>query len=653
MVPPLLLFLATVAVFWPATGNEFVHFDDDAYVTANVWVREGVSWAGLHWALTTFHEANWHPLAWLSHMLDVSCFGMQPFGHHLTSVLLHAAAAAALLVFLRAATGARWLSLAAGALFALHPLRVESVAWVAERKDVLCGLFWMLSLVAYAAYLRRPAARRYLALLGLFALALLSKPMALTLPFALLLLDYWPFGRWRAAAAAAGAAAPVARQSRFGGLVAEKAPLFGMAAASAWVTFLAQSRGGSVGTLEHYPFAVRVANALDSYAGYLGQTFWPRDLAVIYSHARGLPPLPRLVVALAILAGVTLAALRGARGRPALAVGWFWFLGTLVPVLGLVQVGLQGKADRYTYLPAVGIAIALCWGVAGGTRPRRGPAIAWLLVAAALLVALSGATREQIAWWRGDRTLFEHAIAVSPDNWAAHLTLGVILEKQGAAAEAQSHYAAMKAIKREFARSHGGMGVDAPPPDPAEQALFTAAGAPVPEPAREAYRQGNELVRGGRYAEAAERFATAARLAPAFVQAINNRGVARAGLGDRDGAAADFGEAARLSPDAVQPHVNLGGILALRGEFADAETQYRRAGAIDPESVVARLNLGDALLAQGKRYRAGFAYREALLLSPENEEAARKLREAKDAGPGRPAGGQPDAGGTTSFELFP
>ncbi len=647
---PGLLFLLTVAVFWPATGNDFIWYDDDFYVTANVWVREGLSPAGIHWAFTTFHEANWHPLTWISHMLDVSLFGLNPFGHHLVSVLIHALNTALLFLFLLRASGAAWRSALASALFALHPLHVESVAWVAERKDVLSVFFWMLSMIAYASYARKPGARRYLALLACFVLGLLSKPMILTLPFVLLLMDFWPFGRW-GSAAAARAGSPAGRSSLRVQLIREKIPLFVLAGISVLVTLHAQKTGGTVGTFEEYPLAVRITNALAAYVSYLGTTLWPRDLAVIYPHPRALPPLWQVLSSLALLAGISLAAFKSVRRWPCLAVGWLWFLGTLVPVIGLVQVGLQARADRYTYLPLVGIFIALSWGGADVLR-RRGSVLLSLGVATVILSSLVWATRSQIAWWRNDSSLLEHAIEVTENNWVAHLTLAVNLEKQGRSVEAQEHYDAMKRIKHDFVMAHASKGIQLSGAESGEQVDQAHGGEARPDRARESYLSGNELVRQGRHREAVGHYDAALRLAPRDAQAHNNLGVALAGLGDHGGAAAEFREAIRLRPEAAEPHVNLGNILALQQNLEGAASSYRRAIKLHPESVEARLNLADLLLAQGRRYRALFEYREALLLEPYHEEARRRLERARNSGraPSPVIAGQ--AADSTNFLLF-
>ncbi|HEY5998493.1 MAG TPA: tetratricopeptide repeat protein [bacterium] len=369
-------------------------------------------------------------MTWLSHLLDTRLFGLRPAGHHATSVLLHVVNAVLLLGLLRRLTGRLWRSAAVAALFALHPLRVESVAWVAERKDVLCGLFWILTLGAYARWCARRSAGRYLALLASFALALMSKPMAVTLPFVLLLLDAWPLGR----ALRRPLPAALAR------LIAEKLPLFALAAGSSALTLLAQARYGAIYRPAGYDLAVRVKAAFVAYAGYLGKTFWPEPLVFLYPLAPGGQPLAAALAAAGLLLALTAGALALWRRTPALATGWIWFAGTLVPVAGVVQVGMQAMADRYTYLPHVGLFTALVWGAAdlAARLPRlRAPLIGALVAA---LAALALRTAAQLPLWRDEVTLYLHAATATHGNWLMHYRAAIALEREGRGAEAVVQY---------------------------------------------------------------------------------------------------------------------------------------------------------------------------------------------------------------------
>ncbi len=430
------LALLTLFVFLPAAGNGFVHYDDPLYVTGNDQVRRGLTGEGFLWAWRAAVAGNWHPLTMLSHMADAEIWGLDAGGHHLTSLLLHAANVVFVFLVLRRMTGAPWRSAAVAALFAVHPLRVESVAWVAERKDVLSGFFFLLALAAWVAYTRRPAAGRYLLALLAFAAGLLAKPMLVTLPFVLVLLDVWPLGRLPLAAPPGGERRRVVRR-----LLAEKAPFFVLALAASAVTLFTQQV--AMAPLATVPLGRRVGNALVSYAAYLRKTFWPMDLAVIYPLPAAVP-LVKAALAAALLALVTGLVLVRLRRSPWLAVGWLWFVGMLVPVIGLVQVGRQALADRYTYLPSIGLAVALVWGgaeVARALLPAGRARRVLLAGALALAVAvLSLAARRQVAVWKDTSTLFAHAMAVTPGNYYAAYKVGVELSRRGDRAGAERHY---------------------------------------------------------------------------------------------------------------------------------------------------------------------------------------------------------------------
>ncbi len=420
------LLLATLLLYLPVKDHQFVNCDDDLYVTANPVVAGGLTWRGAAWAFTSSGAGNWHPLAWISHMADVSLFGMRPAGHHLVSAGLHAAAAAALFLALRGLTGAVLPPLLVAALFAAHPLHVESVAWVAERKDVLCAFFWMLALVSHARYARRPSSGRYLATGGFLLCALLAKPMAVTLPLALLVLDWWPLDR--------------VRREGLGRAIREKVPFLVLAAAVGTATLVAQGAGGSLIGTHRLALGARLANATVAAATYLVKTVWPAALAHYYPYPQSGVPAWKLLAAAALLAALTLAAAGAARSRPWLAAGWAWYGVTLAPVIGLVQVGSQAMADRYTYLPLVGIFLAAAWEARAicARRPRRGPVVA----AAALCVvaALLPLSRRQLEHWRDSISLSTHAIHVTGDNWFAENSLGTALAALGRHEEALARY---------------------------------------------------------------------------------------------------------------------------------------------------------------------------------------------------------------------
>ena len=435
-----LLAAATFATFAGAIANDWLLYDDPQYVTANPHVNTGLTLDGMRWFLVHPHAGNWHPLTSWSHMLDVQLFGLAPAGPHAMNLVLHALNAVLLVWVLFRLTGAWWRSTAVAALFALHPLRVESVAWVAERKDLLSGLFFLLTLAAYRHWVDRPSRSRYAILVLAFGLGLMSKPMLVTLPFVLLLLDVWPLGRLQRTMRAPEASTVRAPERSLAGLVAEKWPLFVVAACSAVVTFAVQRGAGAVASTSMIPWARRLPNALLSVWVYIGNLVWPVGLSVFY-------PYPRMViVAGAAFAGlatvaVTAVALRRAPARPYFAVGWLWYLAMLLPVLGIVQVGGQAHADRYTYLPTIGLLVVLVWWVGDAVRNR--PALVRIAAGATVvaLVALALATVRQVAVWRNTYTLFTHALAVTHDNPTAHNYVGYALYQAGKPAEAAPHFA--------------------------------------------------------------------------------------------------------------------------------------------------------------------------------------------------------------------
>jgi Tfp pilus assembly protein PilF len=435
------LVVVTIAAFEPARLNGFIGFDDDVYVTENTHVLAGITLKSVLWAFTTPYASNWHPLTWLSHMLDCELFGLNPLGHHLTNLLFHIANTLLLFWVLKRMTGAIWQSAFVAAAFALHPQHVESVAWVAERKDLLSGFFWMLTIAAYIRYAERPCVGGYLLVVLAFCLGLMAKPMVVTLPFVLLLLDYWPLERFQ--------------WKKLCLLVCEKIPLFLLAAVSSLITFVVQQRTGAMVQAENLPSYVRVANALVSYISYITKMIYPTGLAVFYPHPLRSPPLWQPLICLFIMLIVSIAVIYLARRY--LLVGWLWYLGTLVPVIGLVQVGGQAMADRYTYIPLIGIFMMVAWGLPellSKWRYRRFVfSAASVLVFAILLLC----TRRQIRLWQNDFTLFSHAIAVTENNATMHNNLGVAFQAQGKFDEAIAHYRQALKIYPDYANAHNNL----------------------------------------------------------------------------------------------------------------------------------------------------------------------------------------------------
>ncbi len=511
------LVLLVAVIYGQTARHEFISYDDGIYLYKNPVVQAGLTRAGAAWACGV-HANNWHPLTWVSHMLDVELFGLRAGGHHLVSAALHAANALLLFALVRAATGVLWPSLAVAALFAAHPLRVESVAWAAERKDVLSAFFGLLACGAYLRFARRPGPGRYLAVALLLALSLLAKPTFVTLPLLLLLLDWWPLGR-------AGRGADPARAGR---LLLEKAPLFALAAATAAMTFYAQTVGVTSYVTPGLP--LRLANALVAYGLYLRASFWPAQLAVLYPYPPEGHPLWLVLVSAAALAGISAIVVRSARRRPALAVGWLWYLAALLPMIGLVQVGGQTHADRYTYLPHVGLALALVWsarGVFPGNARWRG------ILAAVAVAALATAARAQTALWRSGVELFRHTAAVTRDNYVILNNLGLTLTAESRAEEAIPVLELALRVKPDYPNASYNLGLAYASSGRCREALtwFLRALRATPYDADTHYYVGLCLLDAARYREAADHFRRVLLLKPSHARARAQLAIALAGGG--------------------------------------------------------------------------------------------------------------------------
>jgi tetratricopeptide (TPR) repeat protein len=616
----------TLAAYWPVTDHDFVAYDDDIYVTANRHVTGGLTAENVRWAFTSFgYAANWHPLTWLSHQADVSLFGPRPGPHHLVSLLLHTAGALVLFLALRGATGAAWPSAFAAALFALHPLHVESVAWVAERKDVLSGLCWALSLLAYLAYVRRPGARRYLLVAACFALGLLAKPMVVTLPAVLLLLDFWPLGRWGLPGRSTPRGAAL--------LLLEKLPLALLAAASSVVTYLAQQSGGGLVMSGHYPLAARLSNAAVSLVSYPAKLLLPVDLAVLYPFREQVPLLQAGAAALLAL-GITLLALRQARRRPWLAVGWLWYLVAVLPVIGVLQVGFQSMADRYSYLPSIGLFVLAAAELRAAARRRHRAAALALAAAAVLLCAV--AARHQVGFWRDSETLFRRATAVTRSNWLAENNLGTALLQKGRLDEAIEHFTAALRVNPGYARTRVNLGDALLTRGKGAEALaqYEAALALDPSFSLARYHRGRALIELRRFDEALVDLRATLAQHPESADAHATTGVALLELGRPDEALGFFQAALRLDPGAVLPRLNMGLVLFNRGETAAVARLFREVIRLDPARPEAHLMLGRIAEREGRAPEAAASYREALRLRPGFAEARRRL-ERLEAAPGR------------------
>jgi protein O-mannosyl-transferase len=585
------LVIATLAVYWQVAYHEFINFDDPDYVTENPSVQSGLTAKSLGWAFTTRHASNWHPLTWVSHMLDCQLWGLNAGPHLLTNVALHCVTTLLLFFILRRLTGAVWKSAFVAALFALHPLHVESVAWVAERKDVLSALFWMLTTWAYIRYVEQPGTARYGLVLLIFAAGLLAKPMLVTLPFVFLLMDYWPLQRFSGGQQPRAGTSSKKRGSTGRGtrqaiirLLREKIPFFVLVLGSAVVTFIVQQKYGAVAPIETLSLTDRISNALTSYAGYLVKMVWPVNLSVFYPYTNALPGW-EVAGSLLLLAAVSWFAIRERRRRPYLLVGWLWYVGTLVPVIGLVQVGTQSMADRYTYLTFIGIFIMLAWGVPdllSTWPPRRNflAAASGILVAACMIL-----TFFQIGYWQNSFVLYDHALAVTSGNHLAHNNLGTALFKAGKIEEAKAHFLEALQINVNDAGTHNNLGAALGTEHKVDSAIVQ-------------YRE-------------------AVRLKPTYADAQKNLGIALSERGELEEARSHLLEALRLEPDAADVRENYASLLAKEGKPADAIAQYKEALRINPNTFEAHSSLAFLFANQGKFDTAISYLSAALRIRPE------------------------------------
>jgi tetratricopeptide (TPR) repeat protein len=646
----LVLALGTLAVYWPVTGHDFINYDDVGYVLENPHVNSGLSFENLRWAFSTGYCSNWHPVTWLSHMLDCQMFGLKPRGHHLVNLLLHGLNTVLVFRLLRGLTGAVWRSLLVAALFGLHPAHVESVAWVAERKDVLSGCFGLLALIFYGRYAQKRAALDYAFALFFFALGLMSKPMLVTWPLVMLLLDFWPLNRMQA--------------GRIGALVVEKIPFFALAAAASIVTFMVQSQSGAVAELNGLPLGVRVPNALISYCRYLGELFWPHDLAVFYPY-NGAWPFPLVLLAGGFLAGLSVLLFTWWRAYPDLLMGWLWFIGTLVPVIGLVQVGKQSMADRYTYLPSLGVFIFVIWGAYELIRRQRQLLILSSVAAFAAIVLCSVVTRQQLTYWQDSETLFRHALAVTSNNTVAHNNLGNTFLKARRTTDAISQYQEALRLWPDDPDAHNDLGMAFLQNHQIDEAITECQAALRLRPDEPKFFRnlGIALYQQGQNDEAISRFQQALRLMPddaathfqlglafdkkrqtdeairEYLEAIrlqpngpearHSLGVALFGKGEINDAISQFQAVVRLQPDDADAHFNLGVALLQGGQPIDsAIEQFQKAAGLKPDNSTYHFNLGVALLKQGRVDEGIHQYQEAIRISPDDADMHNNLGNA-------------------------
>ncbi len=587
----LLLLFATIAVYCPVHNHPFVNYDDEGYVVKNAAIQSGLNWHTVSWAFTTYHESNWHPLTWLSHALDYQLFGANPAGYHDINLLFHVLNALLLFLLLRSATGSDGRSFMVAALFALHPLNVESVAWIAERKTLLSMSFFLLAMGAYRRYVSKPAVGRYGMVAALFALGLMAKPQIVTFPFVLLLWDYWPLRRMTLGAADA-AETPSLPPRNFWWLLREKLPLIVLAAASSVITMRAQRAGGAVASLMQHPLSVRLENAIVSYVRYVARVFWPSRLAPLYPYPAHAFAALQVLGATLLLSIVTVLVVRYRR-RPYLLVGWLWFLGTMIPMIGLVQVGSQAMADRYFYLPCVGLFLMMCWGIADWAKQRRLPPAFLPVASAIVLFALGVATRKQLNYWDDNLTLWSHTIAVTSGNYIAQDNLGAALLDLGETDAAMEHFQAAIAIA---------------PSDPTS--LFKSA----------MYEQQKK-----NYPAALDRYNTLLRTTENTAlraTILTNMGYAYRGLGDKQQAQTSWQRAVELDSESPRAWIGLGILAQESADLTAAINNYSQSVKLQP-SDVGYLLLAQALEKAGRSQEAATARQQADRLSRNLPEARR------------------------------
>ena len=582
------LVLVSLVVYGPVADYPFINLDDSLYVFENPHIREGLSLKGIQWALTATYASNWHPLTWLSHMADITLFGMHPGRHHLTNLYLHVLNSLMLFLFLKRFLGGDWKSGMVAMLFALHPINVEPVVWVAQRKTLLCALFWILTVWSYSRYSENPGLRRYLAVLLCFVLGLLAKPAILSLPVILLFIDHWPLDRYSTGRGLFS----IGSKTSVWGLIVEKIPLFLIAAVGSILTFWVQKSGGAVTALTVLPFDVRISNAVISYFSYLKKTLLPLQLAILYPYPQWIPG--RQIAGSALLLGLfSFLAVKAVRRYPYVMVCWLWYGVALIPMIGIVQVGVQAMADRYAYIPLIGIFILLVWFMADISSDWAHRKIKLASIAGIFIITLMGITRAQVRTWQSSISVFDHALSATTGNYLAHNQKGMALAGLGRMDEALAHYAKAIEIEPKFESAHFNAGI----------AQFLK----------------------GRLDEAADSFSRALKINPQNPEIHNSLGAVRFRQGDLNRAIRHYQKALSLDPRFVDAHKNLAIAFHEKGAFTEAAVHYRSALQIRPGDKHAHNDLGLVLIAQGRYRDAADHFSNALKIDGNFEEARHNL----------------------------
>ena len=635
----LFLVVITLAVYWPVQNYDFVNFDDDLYVTENPHTQEGLTQKSVSWAFSFSEKEGtyWQPVTWLSHALDCQLYGLQPGKHHLTGLMFHLANSLLLFMVFKWMTGAFWRSAFVAALFAIHPINVDSVAWVAERKNVVSTFFWMLTMLAYVYYTKKPTLGRYLLTFSMYVLGLLTKPMLVTLPFALLLLDYWPLKRLlygqpsrKKRGGRTKTAMPEFKRFPPFQLIVEKIPFFILTGLSIGLSSLSVQEKGPLASL--VPMDLRIANALVSYVKYIGNMIWPQGLTVFYPYPRMVPAWETIGAVLLLLC-VSAMAVRSIERAPYFIIGWLWFLGTLFPVLGLVQVGLwPAMADRFAYVPLIGLFVVFAWGVPQICQNRRYHKI-WLSASVAFLpLILITVTWKQVGYWENSISLFEHNLRFTSNNHIAHNNLGVALDRQDRTKEAIEHYLQALRISPDYVKTYYNFGVALNKQGRTKEAIehYLQAIRIKPDFDKAHNNLGVALDKQGRTKEAIEHYLQALRINPDYSEVHSNLGVALDKQGRTDEAIKHYLQALRINPDYVEVHSNLGLALDKQGRTDEAIKHYLQALRINPDYVEAHNNLSVALNKQNRTDEAIKHYLQALRIEPENVKAQYNLGNALD-----------------------
>ncbi len=612
-----ILVAAILSLYWQTHNHEFINYDDGKYISENVYVQEGLNFKSIAWAFTSTRSSNWHPLTWLSHMLDIQLFGMKPGMHHLVNVFIHIANTLLLFYILNKMTCALWKSAIITAFFAIHPIHVESVAWASERKDVLGAFFWMLTIGGYTRYVKRQNLANLLVSLLFFILGLMAKPMLVTLPFVLFLIDYWPLNRFRLKSLNKPGKT---NENPFNlGLVLEKIPFLFFSILSCVVTFIVQKEGGAMGSFDVIPFDVRLTNAVVSYVNYIGKMFFPANLSILYPHPLFIPLWQVVASIFAIIAMIYLA-VKQINKRPYIAIGLFWYLGTLVPVIGIVQVGTQAMADRYTYIPLIGLFIIITWGVSDLTQCLRHKRIILTTISVIAIASLITITWIQIGYWKSSVTLFEHSIAATTNNSTLHNNIGTALAEQEKYDNAIEHYNEAIDINKNRAEFHNNLANALAAQGKYDNAnlSFTEALKLNPKAETIHYNFARTLSANGQNNEAIEHYMEALQIKPGFKEANKELGNLLISL-ERYSEAIDFLSKSLISSqNNAETYYKLGIAFANQGIIDKVISSYTKAIEIKPDFIEAHNNLGNTFASIGKQNEAIYHFSEALKINPDN-----------------------------------